>query len=94
MSRIDDNQKIINKVSNYKLSSIDITAIVVMLEDISQSLAIIADCCLDEWQKSNMQAISESYCIPPERIDQLLTMEKDYIMNEKAIRLEEVDDGK
>lgn len=59
MSRIDENENMIQttkRVFNGKtddvLCQIKGQELGVLL-DISKSLAIIADCCLDEWQKSN-----------------------------------------
>lgn len=59
MSRVEENEKMIQntkRVFNGKpdqvLSLITGQELGVLL-DISKSLAIIADCCLDEWQKSN-----------------------------------------
>ncbi len=59
MSRIDENENMIQttkRVFNGKpddvLCQIKGQELGVLL-DISKSLAIIADCCLDKWQKSN-----------------------------------------
>ena len=50
MSRIDENLKL--HLPNSFRDDIQVQiAQAKFLEDISRSLAVIADCCLDEWQK-------------------------------------------
>lgn len=50
MSRIDENAKL--HLPNGFRDDIQVQiAQAKFLEDISRSLAVIADCCLDEWQK-------------------------------------------
>ena len=52
MSRIEENEKL--HLPNSFREDIQVQiAQAKFLEDISRSLAVIADCCLDEWQKDN-----------------------------------------
>ena len=54
MSRVEENQKMIDRIGNVRFSSGDMAMLASVLTDISQSLAVIADCCLDKWQKDQV----------------------------------------
>lgn len=60
MSRIDENQELLSRAKlsfsgNPERVMCDIEAQKLgILMDISKSLAILADCCLDEWQKNEV----------------------------------------
>ena len=53
MSRVEENQKMIDRLGNVRFTSGDIAMVASVLVDISQSLAVIADCCLDEQKKED-----------------------------------------
>ena len=55
MSRIDENQDMLEKLKKIRFTGTDSAMITSVLIDISQSLAVMADCCLDEWQKNNTE---------------------------------------
>ena len=59
MSRADENQELLNRVQlsftgapDKVMCNIEAQKLGILM-DISKSLAIIADCCLDDWQKNN-----------------------------------------
>lgn len=54
MSRIEENKKTIDLLHKVEFTSTDIAILASALVDISQSLALIADCCLDKWQKDQV----------------------------------------
>ena len=59
MSRADENQELLNRAQlsftgapDKVMCNIEAQKLGILM-DISKSLAIIADCCLDDWQKNN-----------------------------------------
>ncbi len=54
MSRIEENKKMIDLLYKVEFTSGDAAMRASVLTDISQSLAVIADCCLDKWQKDQV----------------------------------------
>ena len=54
MSRTEENEKIIDLLHKVEFTSGDAAMLASVLTDISQSLAVIADCCLDKWQKDQV----------------------------------------
>lgn len=53
MSRVEENKKL-NLPNSFRDDIQVQIAQAKFLEDISRSLAVIADCCLDEWQKDQV----------------------------------------
>lgn len=54
MSRVEENKKLIDLFGEVEFASGDAAALTSVLVDISKSLALIADCCLDKWQKDRV----------------------------------------
>ncbi len=54
MSRTEENEKMIDLLERMRFTSTDTAKLASVLVDISQSLAVIADCCLDKWQKDQV----------------------------------------
>ncbi len=54
MSRVEENEKMIMIIGKVDFTSGDTAVLASVLTDISQSLAVIADCCLDKWQKDQV----------------------------------------
>lgn len=52
MSRVEENNKMLKSLKNVRCSNPDNAMTASILMDISQSLAIIADCVLDDWQRN------------------------------------------
>ena len=59
MSRIDENNEMLEKLRKIRFTGTDSAMIALVLMDISQSLAVMADCCLDEWQKNNKLEVDD-----------------------------------
>lgn len=54
MSRVEENEILVDRLIKLDFASGDAAILVSVLTDISQSLALIADCCLDKWQKDQV----------------------------------------
>lgn len=59
MSRVDENARMIDSVSKIRFTTGESAANIAVLKDISKSLAIMADVCLDDWQKMNVNSMAE-----------------------------------
>lgn len=62
MPRIEENNKMLKSLKNARCSNPDSAMIASILMDISQSLAIISDCVLDEWQNNRAKETRECCC--------------------------------
>ncbi len=51
MSRVEENKRVISLFEKVRFTSTDTAMLNSVLADISQSLAVIADCCLDKHER-------------------------------------------